>query len=294
MKLKYYLMAIRPKTLTAGITPVIIGLSFSFYDLGKLNILTALMTIFCTFLMQMGTNLVNDYFDFKKGTDANRSSGPVRVTQTKLLSVDEVKWGYRICFTLAFLLGIYLMMIGGKVIIILGLSSLVMAYAYTGGPIPLAYYALGELLALIFFGPVAVFGTYYIQALQFNIWPIIIGLSPGLLSAALMAINNLRDRMDDKKSGKYTLANIFSEPVARLLPFLFIVLGSVILPFYMVFHSFPFAVLVSLFPFLMFKKTWMDIFTTNIDGSLNLVLAKIGQYLFFYGILLSIGMHVQL
>jgi len=293
-KLKYYFMAIRPKTLTAGVSPVILGLSYSFYIHKSLSIFIAFLTISCTVLMQMGTNLVNDYFDFKKGVDNNRKSGPLRVTQEKLLSEKEVKWAYRICFILAFIMGLYLMMVGGKLIIILGLTSLAMAYLYTGGPFPLAYYGLGELLAFLFFGPVAVFGTYYLQSNQYNLDAIILGTSPGFLSAALMAINNLRDREDDLISGKRTLANIFSLNTARFIPFICIILGSLIIPFYFVFKGLPFAVLVSLLPFLLFKQTWVDIFRFKLGSSLNIVLANIGKYMFIYAILLSIGMHLSL
>ncbi|MDH5581278.1 MAG: 1,4-dihydroxy-2-naphthoate octaprenyltransferase [Bdellovibrionales bacterium] len=293
-KYQYYWMAIRPRTLTAGVTPVIIGLSYSFYVHKTINILIAALTLLCTLLMQMGTNLVNDYFDYKKGVDKNRKSGPIRVTQEKLLSEKEVKMAYRSCLFLSFLVGLYLMMIGGKVIIILGLSSLAMAYLYTGGPLPLAYFGLGEILAFLFFGPVAVFGTYYLQNLNFNPDVIILGTSTGFLAAALMAINNLRDRKDDLASGKKTLANIFSIQTARFIPFICILLGSLIVPFYLVFKGLPFAVLVSILPFLLFKQTWLNIFSFNIDSSLNLILANIGKYMFIYGLLLSLGMHLSL
>ncbi len=291
---KYYIHAIRPKTLTAGLTPVIIGLSYTYYQHQNLHLLIALLTILCTLFMQMGTNLVNDYFDYKKGTDGNRTNGPVRVTQEKLLTEFQVKNAYRFCFGIAFLLGIYLMMVGGPVIVVLGLSSLAMAYLYTGGPFPLAYYGLGEILALLFFGPVAVFGTYYLQFKNFDPLAIFIGLAPGFLSAALMAINNLRDREDDLKSGKRTLANLFPEKIARVIPFLCILLGSAILPFVLVLKGFPFAILVSLFPLFLFQQTWVKIFKNKIDSSFNFVLANIGKYMFFYGILFSLGMHLRL
>lgn len=289
-KVHIWAQAVRPKTLTASMGPVILGLALAFHLSNKgLNFYIAFSTLLCAILLQIGTNLVNDYFDFKKGTDTQQRLGPVRVTQSGLLSEIEVKWGYRICFFIALIIGTFLMVHGGLPIIVIGILSIVFAYAYTGGPFPLSYFAMGELLALIFFGPIAVWGTLFLQTKEnFNIaW--MVGLGVGFVAATLMAINNLRDNKEDKKNKKYTLAVLFGEKFGRTLCLLLIIL-SITLPFitYLLLKL-PWVLLASFSPY-PFYKSFKYISQGEIDQKLNRVLAHVGQYLFLYSALFSIGL----
>lgn len=286
-KFQAYILAIRPKTLFASVGPVLLGLSLAF-EQGAFSLFVALLTLSCALLMQMGTNLVNDYFDFKAGIDHQERLGPTRVTQQGLLSEKEVKRAYQLVFLLSFVLGLYLIYKGELPILFIGLSSLLAAYLYTGGPFPLAYFALGEVLALFFFGPVAVWGTYYLQVKEFHSLPLIIGLGPGLISATLMAINNLRDRQSDALTNKRTLALFLGESGARVLPLIFILLSSFV-PFYAYQElKTPWVLLSTFLPYL-FIKTWFRILKGPINHELNICLAKTGKFLFLYCALFSFG-----
>lgn len=287
-----WILATRPKTLFAGLSPVIMGLALAYVHQAKLNLSVALLTILCCLLMQVGTNLVNDYFDFKKGTDTGERIGPVRVTQAGLLSATQVKRAYQSVLALAFLLGIPLMITGGPVIITIGLASLLGAYCYTGGPFPLSYYGLGEVMALIFFGPVAVAGTFYLQTHEMHPAAIIYGLLPGFLSWSILAVNNLRDRAGDRLNNKRTLAVRSSELGARLIVIFGIVLSQVISvnAFFNLGNKLSLATLLLT---ALFFKTWKKILTGPIDGELNNTLAAIGKFLFLNALIFSLGLVIR-
>jgi 1,4-dihydroxy-2-naphthoate octaprenyltransferase len=166
--------------------------------------------------IQIGTNLVNDALDFKKGADRADRLGPLRVTQAGLLSVDAVLRGAYLCFVLAAACGVPLIVRAGWPLLAVGLASIAAAYAYTGGPYPLAYHGLGELFVFIFFGLVAVGGSYYVQTTAMKVEVLIAGAAVGLLAIVLLAINNLRDLEHDRASNKRTLAARFGAKFARL------------------------------------------------------------------------------
>lgn len=282
-----WILATRPKTLLASIGPVILGLAVAYSLSGKLNIVLAIATLLCAILMQIGTNLVNDYFDFKKGVDDKDRLGPTRVTSSGLLSEEEVKKGYMVTFSLALLIGIYLMIMGGLPIVIICISSLIVAYCYTGGPFPLSYNALGELAALIFFGPVAVWGTYFLQTLSFDKEPALIGLGPGFIAAAILAVNNLRDIESDRKSGKTTIASFCGADSGKLLILVFI-LASTFMPLYLAASTSKQAVVGGAFVAYFFIRTWKRIVSGPINAELNECLASTAKYLFIYCIVTSI------
>lgn len=214
LKLSYWLLAIRPKTLTASLAPVMLGTALAYRD-GYFSAAYLSLTLLGALLIQIGTNLCNDYFDFYKGADTHERQGPVRVTQAGLISPAQVKLGFVLVFGLAACVGILLILRGGWPIFWIGLASLISGIAYTAGPYALAYLGLGELFVLIFFGPVAVAGTYYVQALRFS-WPACLyGIALGLLSCAILAVNNLRDLEQDKKANKKTLAVRFGKKFAH-------------------------------------------------------------------------------
>jgi len=160
-------------------------------------------------LIQIGTNLANDYFDFKKGADTGSRVGPQRVTQSGLIAPQLVRAGFILCFSLAFIIGIYLVNLGGWPIVWIGLFSLLLGVIYTGGPFPLAYHGLAELPAFLFFGPIACATTTYVQTGTWSSAAIIAGTSAGFFSMALLSINNLRDFQEDRRAGKRTLTAIY-------------------------------------------------------------------------------------
>ena len=205
--LKVWWLAIRPKTLSAAVMPVLVGTALATMVQGKgsLSFLLFFFTLFSALFIQIATNLINDALDFEKGVDTEDRIGPLRVTQKGLLCSKAVLRGGQIFLLLALLCGIPLVLKGGGPIFVLGLLSLIFAYLYTGGPYPLAYLGLGEIFVFLFFGLGAVGGSYYIQTLDFNFFVLLAGGQMGLLCTVILAINNLRDREEDKKAGKKTL-----------------------------------------------------------------------------------------
>lgn len=203
--LRVWLLAIRPKTLTAGAIPVVAATGLAFGQ-GRGRLLPALAALVGASLIQIGTNFTNDHYDFKKGADTEERVGPVRVTQSGLIAPKTVLSAALFCFALAMVVGIYLVAIGGWPIIAIGLASIASGYAYTGGPFPLGYHGLGDLFVFVFFGLVAVGGTFFVETLTLSpaVWPVAIAV--GAIGTALLAVNNLRDRETDAKAGKRTLA----------------------------------------------------------------------------------------
>ncbi|HSR33233.1 MAG TPA: 1,4-dihydroxy-2-naphthoate octaprenyltransferase, partial [Anaerolineae bacterium] len=144
-------MAIRPKTLPAAVSPVLVGIALAIAD-EAFDPLIALAAMLCALLIQIGTNLANDYFDYVKGVDVDGRIGPTRVAQSGLISLAHLRFGIVVTFALAVLLGLYLVAVGGWPVLLIGLASLVSALAYTGGPFPIGYHGLGDLFVFLFFG----------------------------------------------------------------------------------------------------------------------------------------------
>lgn len=290
--LQYWFMAARPKTLLAGLSPVIIGLALSYFEFDRLNWPIALLTILCALLMQIGSNLVNDYFDGTRGIDGPKRLGPKRVTANNLIPPENMRTAFLSVFLLAFIFGIILMDRGGLNIILIGLASLLTAYAYTAPPFNLSYFALGEILAFIFFGPIAVYGSYFLQNLEegkLNSAATVAGFIPGAISAAILAINNLRDRESDMQGPKKTLTIIFGEKFGRtIILFLvfFPILITWIMPSMLSTQSSFLLLLTGIIPFL-FWNTWKKVATGLVDQNLNFCLFKTSQYLFIFSILFS-------
>jgi len=200
-----WVLAARPKTLAAAVAPVVIGCALAEAD-GGFHLLSALAALCGAVLIQIGTNFANDYFDYKKGSDTDDRLGPLRVTQAGLVKPSTMKAATALVFALAILIGVYLVWRGGWPIVTIGLLSILFGLLYTAGPYPLGYHGLGEVFVLVFFGPVATAGTYYVQTLDISLPALLIGLSPGLFSVAILTVNNLRDLENDRKAGKRTLA----------------------------------------------------------------------------------------
>ncbi|PIE69771.1 MAG: 1,4-dihydroxy-2-naphthoate polyprenyltransferase [Deltaproteobacteria bacterium] len=204
-KVQLWLLAARPKTLPAAAGPVLVGTAVAARD-GHFLLIPALATFLGALLLQIAVNFANDYFDAKNAIDSEERLGPVRVTQSGLIPPAQVRLAMSIALVAAALVFVYLTIIGGKVIFWVGVCSILSALAYSGGPYPLASHGLGELFVLLFFGPVAVCCTAYLQAGSFTLFSLQASLVPGLLITAIMVINNLRDIPTDRKAGKKTLA----------------------------------------------------------------------------------------
>ena len=200
-----WILAVRPKTLPAAVAPVMVGSAMAFSH-KSFALLPALAALTVALLLQIGVNLANDYFDYIKGIDRNDRLGPVRVTQSGLLPPAWVRAAMGIAFGLTGLPGLYLVYVGGWPVIVIGAASILAALAYSGGPYPLASNALGDLFVFIFFGLVAVCGTYYVQTLRLTATVVMMGVDVGLLITAILVVNNLRDISTDEKTGKRTLA----------------------------------------------------------------------------------------
>jgi 1,4-dihydroxy-2-naphthoate octaprenyltransferase len=212
-----WVLAARPKTLTASLAPVMVGTGVAIaLSPVPARLPLALVALLSALCIQVGTNLVNDAADFEKGADTAERLGPVRVTQTGLLEARQVKAAAAAFFLAALLLGIPLVFAGGIPILIIGLLSLAGGYAYTTGPFPLAYNGLGELFVLLFFGFAAVKGTAYVLVGEGLFpWTDLAAMQVGLQSATLLAVNNLRDIAGDRRAGKRTLAARFGTGFAR-------------------------------------------------------------------------------
>jgi 1,4-dihydroxy-2-naphthoate octaprenyltransferase len=200
-----WMMAARPKTLPAALSPVIVGIALAFRD-GAFSPLPALAAAVGALLIQIGVNFANDYFDYVKGVDTADRAGPTRVTQSGLIPPGRVKRGMIFTFVLAAVVGLYLVAVGGWLILIIGIASIVSAIAYTGGPYPLGSHGLGDLFVFIFFGLAAVVGTYYVQALRLTPLVVVAAIPMGTLATAILVVNNLRDIDTDRRAGKRTLA----------------------------------------------------------------------------------------
>jgi len=225
-RIKMWLLAFRPKTLTAALVPILGASALAYSQHGIWVWQWSVLALLASFLIQIGTNLVNDAVDFMKGADTSERLGPQRVTQSGVFTSREVLLMATLLFALAVLCGIPLVMEGGWPILIVGLISVALGYGYTAGPYPLAYKGLGDLFVILFFGIIAVSGLFYIQTKSVSLDAFMLGLQIGLHATVLIAINNLRDMDGDRKVKKMTLAARFGLRFSR-----FEIAALVFLPF---------------------------------------------------------------
>ncbi len=283
-----WVLAARPKTLWASVAPVVMGTALAAGD-GRLHLLSAAVAFWCALLIQVGTNFANDYFDYLHGADSADRLGPTRATQAGLIPPHAMKRAFVLVFAVVFVCGLYLVWRGGWPILLIGLLSILFGILYTGGPFPLGYLGLGDVFVLIFFGPVAVGGTYYVQAQSMNSTVLVAGLAPGLLSTALLTVNNLRDVVTDRRAGKRTLAVRFGEGFARVEYLLCIFLACAI-PLWLYWrHPERPAVLLALLALPMAWPAIRTVFREKPGPVFNQVLAHTGRLLLVFSILFSMG-----
>lgn len=214
--MRSWILAARPKTLSAAAVPVLIGTALAAHEPAGILWWVFTCALIGALLIQIATNFINDAIDFKKGADTGERLGPIRVTQAGMLSAGAVMRGAWICLVGAALCGIPLIYRCGWPMLVIGLASMAGAYLYTGGPYPLAYHGLGEVFVMLFFGFVAVGGTFYAHSLQLTQSALLGGFAAGSLATVLLVINNLRDVEGDARSRKLTTVVRFGEAFARI------------------------------------------------------------------------------
>lgn len=224
-----WLMAIRVPTLPAAVVPVLVGSAMAF-KANQFQPLVFVAALVAALLIQIGTNLANDYFDAKKGADTAERLGPTRVTQAGLIAPGTVRNAMIASFVLAALCGAYLVYIGGWPILLIGVLSIACGILYTAGPYPLGYNGLGDVFTFLFFGHVGVVGTVYAHTLQFTLPAFVNALPIAMLVTAIIVVNNLRDAPTDRKAGKRTLAVIYGESFARTEYAILVLTAYLILP----------------------------------------------------------------
>lgn len=226
---RVWMDAARPRTLGASVAPVLMAGAMAAAD-GGFHGGIFCCTLVCAVLIQIAANYANDYYDCMKGADTAERLGPVRATAAGLVTPAQMRRATGLVLALALVLGFFLVLRGGWPILLIGVLSLIFAVLYTGGPFPLGYLGLGDIFVLIFFGPVAVAGAHYAQTLHWSGLAVLAGLAPGLFSTAILAVNNLRDVDEDRRTGKKTLAVRFGSGFAKKEHAVCIVAAALIVP----------------------------------------------------------------
>ena len=286
-----WVLAIRPRTLPAAAAGVIMGAALTWHD-GYFRLDAVLVCLFTALLLQIGSNLANDVFDFERGADTSERLGPTRVTQAGMLTPKQVKAGMVVAFGLATLLGLYLAWLGGWSIIILGIVAIISAIAYSGGPFPIGWHGLGDIFVFIFFGVVSVAGTYFIQAGTVTPVAWLMAIPPGLIITAILVVNNLRDIDNDRKAGKRTLAVRFGKQATKIQYIVCIVVAYFILIPVAWLGLIPWTALLAWLSLpIAFQAT--RVVLTQKGRPLNTALAKTGQTALAFSLLFWLGLLIR-
>lgn len=283
-----WFVASRPKTLPAALSPVLIGTAMAFAD-DSVHVVSAALCAISAGLIQIATNLHNDVADYEKGSDTSDRRGPVRVTAAGLVSPSTMKRATAIVFAMAVLAGAYLMVRGGWPIVLIGVLSILFGILYTGGKRSLASLGIADLFVLVFFGPVAVAGTYYVQTLTVDAAVIFAGLAPGALSVAILLVNNTRDVEEDARSGKRTLIVRLGRPWGVRLYGLCLGLAAAVPVVLSLARPAGSAVLMALLALPLGIYVLLRMRFEDDGANFNRLLALTAQVLLLYSILFSIG-----
>ncbi|WP_114377038.1 1,4-dihydroxy-2-naphthoate polyprenyltransferase [Elioraea thermophila] len=286
--LAVWLYAARVRTLPASVAPVVMGIALAAAD-GTAHAASALAALLGALLIQIGTNFANDYSDFTNGVDHRAAGGRRRVLPEGLVTPRQMLAATVLSFGLAVLVGVFLVARGGWPIVLIGLASILAGVLYTGGPAPYGYRGLGELFVLIFFGPVAVAGTYYVQALSLDWRPIVAGLGPGFISVAILAVNNLRDIENDRARGKRTLAVMLGRGFARAEIVTAIVLAAALPVVFVLAGAAGPALLAAALVLPAAFPTVRLVLTRDDATTLDACVARTGRLLVLYAALFSVG-----
>lgn len=288
LKLKLWLSAARPKTLVAAVVPVLVGSSIAWYhQLFRLD--TTAVALFCAFAIQIGTNFANDYFDFIKGADTDERLGFERATAAGLIKPETMKLATILTMLIAFIAGLYLVWIGGWIVLAIGLASLLFGVLYTGGPYPLGYNGLGDIFVFIFFGFVAVMGTYYVNAMQWTTLSAWASVPVGALCVNILVVNNFRDVDQDRIANKRTLGVLFGEGALRVEYISMLIISFLSLVIIYIFYPVSYWIFLPLLS-LPEAVRLNNLIRNNKDKrTLNNTLGHTARYMFLFGILFSAG-----
>ncbi len=289
--MRIWVMAARPRTLPAAIAPVLVGSAAAVEWAGKLPRAGAFVAaLIGSIFIQVGTNLANDYSDARRGADTADRLGPVRVTSAGLVTPRRVLNATWIAFGIAVACGIYLAVVAGIAILVIGGLSIAAGVLYTGGPRPYGYAGLGEVFVFLFFGLVAVNGSYYVQLERLDALPLGLSIAVGFLATAILVVNNVRDMETDRRAGKMTLAVRMGRANAINL-YRMLVLGAfVVLPLSLLAGGGSWLPLIGLFALPLAAKPMRTV-TNRTDGaSLNGALAGTGALLGAFSLLVSVGL----
>ena len=282
-------MAARLRTLPAAIAPVMVGTAlagFQHID-HPLRLLAALLG---AIFIQVGTNLSNDYSDARRGADAEDRLGPVRVTAGGLVPPRQVLIATYVSFGLAVLAGIYLIVVAGWLLLVIGVASLIAGVLYTGGPRPYGYEGLGEVFVFLFFGVVAVAGSYFVQVRHLDWEAFALSVPVGLLASAILVVNNVRDIDTDRRAGKRTLAVRLGRARARNMFATIIYLAFILVPVTWVFGPLKPWVLLAWLTLPLAAQVVRAVRNRTDGPSLNQALAQTGMLQLAFCVLLSAGL----
>ena len=286
--LQIWWLAIRPRTLPAAAAGVAMGSALAWHD-GSFQLLPALAALLVALLLQIGSNVANDVFDFERGADTAERLGPVRVTQAGYLTPSQVKTGMGVIFTFAAFLGLYLATLRGWTVIWLGAAAILSAVAYTGGPYPLGYHGLGDIFVFLFFGLAAVAGTYFVQAGSVSLAAWWMAVPVGFIVTAILVVNNLRDLENDRKAGKHTLAVRFGERGAKAEYLFLMLIAYLIMPVLVWMKIIPFGAMLAWLSLPIAIRTLRVVFTQK-GRPLNAALAGTGQTAFLFSFFFWVGL----
>ena len=288
--LRLWITALRPVSFTASVIPVLVGTAIAAQH--EFHAGLFVLALLGSVAIHAGTNLVNDYFDHVKGTDNAESLGPSGVIQKGLLAPRDVLTGGLVAFGVGAVIGLWITAVVGWPILALGLASVAAGYFYTASPFSLAYRGLGEVVVFFFMGPVIVLGSYYVQVERWDWEPFIASLAVGLLVAAILHANNVRDIENDRRNHKWTLAALAGRPVADY-EFVALMLGGYAIVVLMaIFGAAPWTVLVTLISLpLALRIVRLEASETTARG-LNIVLAQTAGLHMVFGLLLAFGFAV--
>ena len=286
---KIWFLAIRPKTLTAAVVPIVAGTALIKAAGHSIHWWISIFALLASLFIQIATNLINDFVDFEKGADTPNRLGPTRVTQAGLVSSYQIKSAAVLNVILAIGFGLPLVFVGGPMVLLIGVVSLAMAYAYTGGPFPLAYKGLGDIFVILFFGVIAVTGLFFLQTQTIASEAVVLGIQIGFHCAVLIAINNLRDIEGDKLVSKKTLPVRFGKGFARI-EIALLCLAPFLMQLYWLEKNWKLAFWLGFLPLPLAVNLVHSVFKTEPSPIYNKFLAKASGLHLLFGTLLALGM----
>jgi 1,4-dihydroxy-2-naphthoate polyprenyltransferase len=292
--MRIWLMAARPRTLPAAVAPVLVGTAAAVQWAGHLPRWGAFFAaLIGSIFIQIGTNLANDYSDAKRGADTADRLGPVRVTASGMVTPQRVMRATWIAFAVAVACGIYLTAVAGPVILVIGVLSIAAGVLYTGGPRPYGYAGFGEVFVFLFFGLVAVNGSYYVQLEELDALPLGLSISVGFLATAIIVVNNVRDVETDRRAGKNTLAVRIGRESAVNLYRTLIQTAFLVLVATVVIDDASYWLLLGLLAAPMAIKPAKTLAERRDGPALNAVLAQTGALLGVFSLLVTIGLLIS-